>query len=636
MSNENEYKIDRRTIKLLANEYVEYNSEIYKITQILDSTELIAINIKTKSTKRLLITNLKPVALDMVKENTYTHRDISNFEDSDWEEMQRRFTAIQPILRKESRTEIEYAAKKAGVHIKTTYEWAKNYRSTNTIASILPRKRGRIKGEVRIAQQAEKIIQEAIEKHYLTKIKPSVQYVINVVFSECLKKNLTPPSKNTIRNRINQISEYQRAKRRGSSSDFRTKHHPTPGKYIAKYPLEVIQIDHTKMDIMVVDEETRQSIGRPYITVAIDIFSRMITGFHMSLDAPSGLSVAMCVANSVLPKNKWLMEMGIDSSWDIWGVMDILHADNGPDFRAEALIEACAMNLIDLRLRPVKKAHFGGHIERIIGTLMHTVHSIPGTTFSNIQERFEYDSEGNACMTFNELELWIATFITKIYHKRKHSIIKMSPESKWNEGIFGTPENHGIGLPPIPADPQTLMIDFMPLSKRKIRKTGVHINNLQYYDFVLRPFIGEKDLKTGKSKEYTFRIDPNDISYIWFHDDASRIYHKISLANRAIPSMSLSEYNALKAKLTPQQKAATMDSHIIRAHEELREIVESSVKKTKKVRRAEEKKKINRDRKSIIHTHIEKKASTTNKFEIYEEFDENEIPIFDVQVEENQ
>ncbi|MBD3797196.1 MAG: DDE-type integrase/transposase/recombinase [Epsilonproteobacteria bacterium] len=634
MNSENSYKIDRRKLKLLANEYVQYNNDIYKITQILDASELIGVNIKTKKAKRLLINDLKPVDMEQIPENDFIHRDLSDISDSDWKEMEKRFTAIQPILNNGSREEVEEYAKKAGAHFTTVYKWARGYASTGTLTGLLPRKRGRSKGEVRIEQQAEKIIQKAIEEHYLKRIKPSVQYVINVVLAECQKKNLTPPSKNTIRNRISQISEYQRAKRRGSKSETRTKFEPAPGEFIADYPLQIVQIDHTKMDVIIVDEETRRPIGRPFITLAIDVYSRMITGYHMSLDAPSGLSVAMCVANSILPKNEWLMKMGIESNWDVWGFMDTLHADNGADFRAEALTEACRIHEINLQWRPVNKTNYGGHIERLIGTLMKAIHTIPGTTFSNIRERLDYDSEGNASMTFHELELWLVTFITKIYHKQKHSTLGMSPEAKWEEGVFGTPAHKGTGLPPRPADAETLLIDFLPLVKRKIRKTGVHINSLKYYDFVLRSFIEEENSANDTSKkDYTFRIDPNDISYIWFYEEKSRLYHKVSLANRAIPSMSLSEYNAIKANLTPQQKSSAYDAQIIRAHEELREMASDSAKKTKKVRRAEEKKKIRQKSNSVTNLHIQKMKPLKEEAESVEEFDEGDIPVFDVFIE---
>jgi putative transposase len=56
-----------------------------------------------------------------------------------------------------------------------------------------------------------------------------------------------------------------------------------PGEYRTSRPLEIVQIDHTKVDIVVVDEQTREPIGRPWITLAMYLFSRMVTGFHLSV-----------------------------------------------------------------------------------------------------------------------------------------------------------------------------------------------------------------------------------------------------------------------------------------------------------------------------------------------------------------
>ncbi|ELP2628267.1 hypothetical protein R1U59_005542, partial [Klebsiella pneumoniae] len=36
-------------------------------------------------------------------------------------------------------------------------------------------------------------------------------------------------------------------------------------------PLEQVQIDHTVIDLIVVDDRDRQPIGRPYLTLAIDV-----------------------------------------------------------------------------------------------------------------------------------------------------------------------------------------------------------------------------------------------------------------------------------------------------------------------------------------------------------------------------
>jgi transposase InsO family protein len=59
----------------------------------------------------------------------------------------------------------------------------------------------------------------------------------------------------------------------------------------ADLPLEIVQIDHTLVDVSVVDREHRLSIGRPWLTLAIDIATRAVVGFSVSFENPSVLSV---------------------------------------------------------------------------------------------------------------------------------------------------------------------------------------------------------------------------------------------------------------------------------------------------------------------------------------------------------
>ena len=49
----------------------------------------------------------------------------------------------------------------------------------------------------------------------------------------------------------------------------------------------------------------------------------------------------------------------------------------------------------------------GGHIERLLGTLLRALHELPGATFSNPQQRGSYDSEARAVMTLGQLERWL-------------------------------------------------------------------------------------------------------------------------------------------------------------------------------------------------------------------------------------
>ena len=60
------------------------------------------------------------------------------------------------------------------------------------------------------------------------------------------------------------------------------------------------------------------------------------------------------------------------------------------------LRRACEQYGIALDYRPIQQPHMGGHIERLLGTLMRALHALPGATFSNAQQRGHYDSEASA------------------------------------------------------------------------------------------------------------------------------------------------------------------------------------------------------------------------------------------------
>ncbi|MCY0150929.1 transposase family protein [Hoeflea alexandrii] len=100
-------------------------------------------------------------------------------------------------------------------------------------------------------------------------------------------------------------------------------------------------MDHTKADIFVVDEETRQPLGRPWLTLAMDVCSRMVTGFYLTMEAPSRLSTSLCLLHSVFDKSAWLREREIAEPWPIAGLPDTVHVDNGADFRSRAFKRGC-------------------------------------------------------------------------------------------------------------------------------------------------------------------------------------------------------------------------------------------------------------------------------------------------------
>jgi putative transposase len=141
--------------------------------------------------------------------------------------------------------------------------------------------------------------------------------------------------------------------------------------------------------------------------VAIDDYSRCLLGLVITLEAPSAVSVGLCLVLVACDKRPWLETQGVEAQWPMGGVPTALYLDNAPEFKSEALRRGWEQHGIALSYRPPGRPHFGGIVERVIGTVMQWVHELPGTTFSNPAERGTYDADGTAALTLRELERWL-------------------------------------------------------------------------------------------------------------------------------------------------------------------------------------------------------------------------------------
>ena len=137
--------------------------------------------------------------------------------------------------------------------------------------------------------------------------------------------------------------------------------------------MDVLQIDlATLADVMVVDREHRQSIWRSMAdTLAVDVVSRAVVGFGVSLENPSAPSVSLvlshaCSAQSVVvakPTGNCKISTG---PWrDCPG---LIHVDNGRELHSEALLRGCQVYSIAIDHRPRRQPHLRGHIERLLGS----------------------------------------------------------------------------------------------------------------------------------------------------------------------------------------------------------------------------------------------------------------------------
>lgn len=368
-------------------------------------------------------------------------------------------------------------------------------------SALLRDPRGRKQGQRFLSPEIEEVIKKSIKKQYKGR-SCSYSRVWREVRDECTLLKLPTPSLGTVANRIKSMNVRELYRLKHGSLAASDKYGVKRGKLFVSRPLEVTQIDHTLVDVIICDDMAREPLGRPWVTLLIDLCTRVILSYYLSWHAPSRVSVAATLAYAVADKQSYLKRIGCgDVRHPFSGKPQAIHADNAKEFKSASMIKGCDKNRIELKWRPYGRKHYGGHVERLIGTIMTTeVHFLPGTTYSNTLQRKEYNSEKKSTMTFKEFGQWFARQVA-IYHSEKHSGIGVAPGDAW----FNHFGERGAA-PMSTRQIEEFKLDFLPGDNRKIGTKGILLKNNYYYSPELLPHAGET---------LPVKYDPLSLRKIW-------------------------------------------------------------------------------------------------------------------------
>jgi len=224
--------------------------------------------------------------------------DLTDVSDEEWQVARRRLAIIQQLAALPVRTRAcaQVAAEQLQLSVTHAYRLLDRYQADPRLTSLLPAQRGRKHGHRRLPEMVEEIIEAAIDQLYLTRQKPVMTALMAEIRRRCQALDLPSPSRNAVRLRLAARPRAQVMARREGRKAARDRFAPAIGCLDAPWPLSLVQIDHTLVDVIVVDSVTREPIQRPWLTLSIDVCSRCVPGFHLSLEPPSATSVALCLA----------------------------------------------------------------------------------------------------------------------------------------------------------------------------------------------------------------------------------------------------------------------------------------------------------------------------------------------------
>jgi len=192
--------------------------------------------------------------------------ELSSVGTAQWEEARRRFPIVRRLVDDPSRTRAQVieAAAALGLGVTQTYALLRRYQADPRLTSLLPQHRGPARGYSRLTGEIESLIEEAIETVYLTRQRPKLMDLVTEIRRRCHALGLMAPSRKAITTRLRLKPRKDIVARREGRKASRDHFAPATGSLAAEWPLALVQIDHTLVDVIVVDSLTRTPIQRPW------------------------------------------------------------------------------------------------------------------------------------------------------------------------------------------------------------------------------------------------------------------------------------------------------------------------------------------------------------------------------------
>lgn len=409
--------------------------------------------------------------------------------------------------------------------VSAVLRWRLKYvQSGSDLVSLVKRNAKRGNRRNRYPDEVVEMVNSAIDSVYLTEERKSMQEVVDAACALVDKENelrpvstrLRRPSYRLVKRMILEIPAYDRCVARHGREVANKQFRAVLGHRVTDAPLRRAEMDHTLLDLMVIDDESGLPLGRPYVTVCIDDYSRCVLGIYIGFEPPSYLTVAHCLKHAFLPKN-YLRERypSIIGEWIAHGIMAILVVDNGPEFHSVSLENACYSLGIELQYSPRKNPWFKGKIERFQGTLNREVaHGIPGTTFSNIFEKEDYDPLKHAVVRLSTLREVVHIWVVDVYHERVHRALKAPPIAMWKSSISAD-DIH------LPDDPAVFDAIMGRSEERRLTHKGIEFEGLFYNS----PELTSLRRQFGDVLDVAIRIDDSNVGRIFvLSPDKKRIF----------------------------------------------------------------------------------------------------------------
>ncbi|TAM83452.1 MAG: hypothetical protein EPN47_04910 [Acidobacteria bacterium] len=350
----------------------------------------------------------------------------------------------------------------------------------NAFVELLPHTQRRGNRAAKLPVPTQTLMQRFIAEDYETSKQKSKLASWIALKLACEREGLVAPSYRTFRLAVAHRPPHDRIlKRQGRRAAYAREafywylEQTTPRH--GDRPFEIAHIDHTQLDVELVSSDAGVNLGRPWMTLFSDAFSRRILAVYVTFDAPSYRSCMMVMRECVRRHAR---------------LPQIIVVDNGADFRSTYFETLLARYECTKKVRPAAAPRFGSVCERIFGVAnSRFIHNLRGNT-----QIMQCTRQVTTAVNPKNLAVWnlpdlcerLAEFAYEIYDTTLHPSLGQSPREAFERGFALT----GHRLQQIIPYNREFLVLTLPAPKRSTVRVqpgrGVMINYLYYWSEAFR------------------------------------------------------------------------------------------------------------------------------------------------------
>ncbi len=384
-----------------------------------------------------------------------------------------RYEIIKPIL-------TGGPAPNSAVHPRTVARWLAQYKQAQQLhrcgyVGLLPHYHRSGNHQPKLSEAARTLMEQFIADTYETFKQKNKQAVYGQFSLACEKQGVQPPSYKTFAAAIKQRPQQEQTQKR---QGWKVAYQAAPFYWELAYttprhgdrPFEIGHIDHTELDLELLHSQTGKHLGKCFLTLLLDAFSRRILALHLSFEPPS-YRACMMVLRECVRRHQRLPQ--------------ILVVDRGREFSSIYFETLLAYYETTKKERPPSKPRYGSVMERLFGTTnTQFIYNLLGNTQITKQlgqMTKETDPKSLANWTLPRLYLRLCEWAYEVYDTTAHAALGQSPREAFAAGLALS------GQRPYRLIPynQDFIINTLPTTRRGVAvanaNRGIKINYIHYW-----------------------------------------------------------------------------------------------------------------------------------------------------------